>query len=153
MRMSGAVRLAAVTDAQVIADLLTQLGYTQDGDGLEPRIRRWIEDPSSAAMVWDDSGTVAGVIAVHVCPFFERDGSWGRIAALVVSERSRARGVGAALVTAAEQFAIESECHRMEVTSSRQRPDAHAFYRKRGYVDVCDASGRFLRDLESLPGS
>ena len=150
--MSGAVRLAAVTDAPVIADLLTQLGYTQDGDGLEPRLRGWIEDPSSAAMVWDDSGPVAGVIAVHVCPFFERDGSWGRIAALVVSERTRARGVGAALVAAAEQFAIENECRRMEVTSSRQRADAHAFYRKRGYVDVCEVSGRFLRDLEPPSG-
>jgi hypothetical protein len=35
----------------------------------------------------------------------------------------------------------------MEVTSSRRRHDAHAFYKRLGYADQCDVSGRFLKPL------
>jgi hypothetical protein len=35
----------------------------------------------------------------------------------------------------------------MEVTSSNSRPEAHAFYRQRGYVDQTGRSSRFRRDF------
>ncbi|MGW0940895.1 GNAT family N-acetyltransferase [Streptomyces sp. NPDC002666] len=86
-------------------------------------------------------------MAVHVCPFFERDGSWGRIVALVVSGRARGRGVGSRLVAAAESFAVTRGCVRVEVTIGERRQDAHEFYRRCGYLDQAGKSSRFLRDL------
>jgi GNAT superfamily N-acetyltransferase len=51
---------------------------------------------------------------VHICPFFERDGSWARIVALVVSDRARGQGIGSRLVATAESFATTNGCLRME---------------------------------------
>ena len=73
--------------------------------------------PSSAAYVAEEGDDVLGVIAVHVCLFFEPDGFWDRIVALVVSDRARGRGIGSQLVAAAESFAATRRCVRMEVTS------------------------------------
>jgi GNAT superfamily N-acetyltransferase len=142
------IRTAHPADAPVIAELLDQLGYPQDDEArTADRIQAWAEDPSSAAYVAVADGPPIGVIAVHVSPFFEQDGSWGRIVALVVADRARGHGVGARLVAAAEAFATSRGCLRMEVTSGAQRPDAHGFYRRRGYVDQAGRSSRFVLDL------
>jgi GNAT superfamily N-acetyltransferase len=143
------VRPAATTDATAVAELLHQLGYPQnDCAATASRLRTWDDDPSSAAYVADADGNVLGLVAVHVCPFFERDGSWGRLVALVVSEQGRGQGIGGHLVAAAQAFAVSHRCVRMEVTSADRRHDAHAFYRSRGYVDQTGKSSRFLRDLD-----
>ncbi|WP_199818938.1 GNAT family N-acetyltransferase [Streptomyces sp. NRRL B-1347] len=146
--MSMRIRPAHRDDASAVNVLLDQLGHPQDGRAATAnRIQSWAEDPSGAAYVAEAGDDLLGVIAVHVCPFFERDGSWGRIVALVVSGRARGRGVGSRLVAAAESFAATLGCVRMEVTSGDHRQDAHEFYRRRGYIDQAGMSSRFLRDL------
>jgi len=143
------IRPAHATDATAVNELLHQLGYAQDGIATTAsRLQSWADDPSSAAYVADADGELLGLIAVHTCPFFERAGSWGRIVALVSSDRARRQGVGGRLVTAAESFATSRGCVRMEVTSSDRRHDAHEFYRRRGYLDQTGTSSRFLRELE-----
>lgn len=143
------IRLVHADDAEAVEELLGQLGYPQDDTAATAdRIRRWGDDSASAAYVAEDEGALLGLVAVHVCPFFERAGSWARIVALVVSDRARRRGVGGRLVAAAELFAAGQGCLRMEVTSADRRDDAHAFYRGRGYLDQAGTSTRFLRDLD-----
>jgi GNAT superfamily N-acetyltransferase len=142
------IRPAHTTDAAAVDELLHQLGYPQAGTATTAsRIQTWTDDPSSAAYVAEADGDVLGLIAVHVCPFFERAGSWGRIVALVVADRVRGQGVGGRLVTAAESFATSRGCVRMEVTSADRRHDAHEFYRRCGYLNQTGRSSRFLRDL------
>jgi GNAT superfamily N-acetyltransferase len=142
------VRPADENDTKAVEELLAQLGYSQPGHGaIADRIRAFDQDPSCAVFVAEADSEVVGVIAVHVCPFFEHAGSWARIVALVVSDRSRSHGIGTELVAAAESFAAGRGCLRMEVTSSDHRTAAHAFYRRRGYVDQEGTSSRFLRDL------
>jgi GNAT superfamily N-acetyltransferase len=142
-------RPAHTTDAAAANELLHQLGYPQDDTAATAaRIQTWDEDPSSAAYVAEADGRLLGLVAVHICPFFERPGSWGRIVALVVSERARGQGVGGQLVTAAESFAAGRGCVRMEVTSADRRANAHEFYRRRGYIVQTGRSSRFLRDLK-----
>lgn len=142
------IRPAHTADAAAVNELLRQLGYPQDGaTTTATRIRAWGDDPSSAAYVADADGDLLGLIAVHISPFFERTGSWGRIVALIVAERARGQGVGCQLVIAAESFATSRGCVRMEVTSGDPRRDAHEFYRCHGYVDQAGSSSRFLRDL------
>jgi hypothetical protein len=36
----------------------------------------------------------------------------------------------------------------MEVTSSRARADAHAFYLHMGYTDICHQAGRFFKTID-----
>lgn len=142
------IRRVRSDDAEAIDSLLDQLGYPQEGPAATAaRIQRFLDDPASAAFVADVQGELHGVIAVHVSPFFERDGVWGRIVALVVSDHVRGQGVGSRLVAVAEEFAASQGCLRMEVTSSDRRVEAHKFYVGRGYVDQAGKSSRFLRDL------
>ena len=143
------IRPAYGADAAAVNELLCQLGYPQgDVATTATRIQVWGDDPSGAAYVADADGDVLGLVAVHVCPFFERAGSWGRIVALVVADRARRQGVGGQLVAVAESFATSRGCVRMEVTSADRRHDAHEFYRRRGYVDQTGRSSRFLRDFD-----
>lgn len=146
------LRPAQPDDASTVDELLHQLGYPQDDpDATAVRLKAWADHPDGAAFVAEVDGTVLGVIAVHCCPFLERDGSWGRIVALVVSLEARGLGVGRRLVAEAEAFAAGRGCVRMEVTSADRRDDAHAFYRRLGYVDQAGRSSRFLRDLPGEP--
>ncbi|MEU5873980.1 GNAT family N-acetyltransferase [Glycomyces sp. NPDC047369] len=140
------IRKARKGDAEPLAVLLGQLGYPRDEAAVTARIAQWDEDASGAVLVADDGG-VLGVVAVHVAPFFEREGAWGRIVALVVAEEARGRGAGARLVAAAEAFAAARGCVRMEVTSNDRRAGAHRFYEGRGYEDQAGRSSRFLREL------
>ncbi|QFU92468.1 aminoalkylphosphonic acid N-acetyltransferase [Amycolatopsis sp. YIM 10] len=142
------IRPAHPTDAAVVNELLHQLGYPQDDTtATANRIRNWGDNPDGAAYVADVDGELLGLIAVLACPFFERAGYWGRIVALVVSDRVRGQGIGGQLVAVAESFAASRGCVRIEVTSADRREDAHEFYRRRGYLSQTGNSSRFLRDL------
>lgn len=143
------IRPAHPGDSAAVTGLLHQLGYRQDGAAATAaRIRVWNDDPAGAVYVADTDGDVVGLVAVHICPFFERRGSWARMVALVVAGRARGVGVGAMLAASAESFAASHGCVRMEVTSADYRDDAHGFYRARGYIDQAGTSSRFLRDLQ-----
>src|SRR4051794_22037519 len=72
------IRLAHTTDAAAVNELLHQLGYAQDGTATTAtRIQTWGDDPSSAAYVAEADGDLLDLVAVHICPFFERTGSSG----------------------------------------------------------------------------
>src|SRR5262245_18583904 len=130
------IRLARPADAAAVNELLHQLGYPQDDTAATAsRIQAWRHDPASAAYVADPDGDLAGLVAVHVCPFFERTGAWARIVALVVAKQARRQGVGGQLMVAAESFATRFGCTRIEVTSADHRDDAHEFYQRLGYLN------------------
>jgi GNAT superfamily N-acetyltransferase len=142
------LRPATRADAVAVNELLGQLGYPQDGaDATADRIQVWADDPALAAYVAESDGVVLGVIAVHVAPFFQSDGSWARIVALVVSNQARRQGIATRLMAAAESFAADQGCVRIDLNSANNRHDAHAFYRDLGYADQTDTSTRFLRSL------
>jgi GNAT superfamily N-acetyltransferase len=144
-----AIRPLRPADAPIVAELLRRLGYPQDDPAATAaRIRAWDADPASAAYAADAGAGALGLVAVHVCPYFERPGAWGRIVALVVADHARGQGIGGRLVAAAEAFAAGRGAVRMEVTSNDRRLDAHEFYRRRGYVDQAGRSSRFLRELD-----
>ncbi len=74
------IRLVRDADAEAVNELLDQLGYAQNdrpgGDG-GPDPGPGADDPACAAYVADADGDVLGVVAVQVCPFFERGGLLG----------------------------------------------------------------------------
>lgn len=140
------IRPARGTDD--INPLLEELGYPQDDPATTAaRVQAWADDPAGAAYVAEADGRLLGVIAVHVAPFFEREGTWARIVALVVSDEARRQGVGTHLLRAAETFVTTRGCLRLEVTSSNHRHPAHTFYQSHGYANQSSISSRFVRIL------
>ncbi|TDO69198.1 N-acetylglutamate synthase-like GNAT family acetyltransferase [Kribbella sp. VKM Ac-2571] len=139
------IRLARLSDAVAVNELLAELGYPQsDPAATAARIQTWTDDPAGAVYVADTDHGVLGVIAVHTCPFFEREGTWARIVALVVSAQARRQGIGSRLIAAAESFATHHGCLRIEVTSSPHRTQAHTFYQSHNYTVT---PTRFLQNL------
>jgi GNAT superfamily N-acetyltransferase len=81
----------------------------------------------------EPSAGIVGVVSVHLLPLFHTQGKLARLTSLAVREGYRRQGVGRALVAAAEAFAWDRDCERIEVTSGDHRPDAHSFYNQLGY--------------------
>jgi GNAT superfamily N-acetyltransferase len=54
---------------------------------------------------------------------------------------------GRLLVATAEDIARRWGCLALEVTSARSRPQAHPFYRRLGFSDICDRSARYWKAL------
>ena len=74
-----------------------------------------------------------GWIHVSVIETMESE-SFAEIRGLVVSESYRGSGIGRQLVAAAEQWAHKKHCSRIRVRTNIVRIDAHAFYKKLGFV-------------------
>ncbi len=142
-----AVRAAKLGDAAPIAELLTELGYPADTATVAGRLAYWLPDQASQILVAEHDGVVVGCVSLHAIPYLERTGRWLRIESLVVDPSQRRAGTGRALLAAAEQLARALGCLQIEVTSQRSRAGAHAFYRRLGFADACERSGRFIKEL------
>jgi GNAT superfamily N-acetyltransferase len=150
------VRRASIDDGAALADLLGQLGYPTTEEEARARLAAWAGDERRLVLVAERSAVAVGFVAVAAVPYFERAGSWARICALAVDRDHRRRGVGRRLVAVAEEAAAGWGCVAVEITSSRRRDEAHAFYRDLGYEDRCGRSAMYRRELEVAstgPGS
>jgi GNAT superfamily N-acetyltransferase len=144
--MAYEIRQARVEDAEAIAALNVVLGYGLPTTEVPARLEAYGGDASRVFVAVHASGAVAGFLSFHATPLFHETGALGRITALAIEPGHQRRGVGRALVQAAEDFARECGCLRMEVTSGdRREADAHLFYAALGYASDCR---RFLKRLE-----
>jgi len=130
--MPTSIRLAATADAARIADMLTQEGYPTRTGAAATRLERFATD-DSVVYVAEAQGETIGFIALHAMPRFEHDDMAVRIVALAVDATARARGVGHALMGAAEAFARARGAAFIEVTSGHHRAEARKLYEAVGF--------------------
>lgn len=128
------IRSAVAADAAAIAGLMGQLGYEASEALVVRKLAILAAHAGDSVLLAEVDGCVAGVISLHVLELFHAEGRIGRITALVVDAGQRGRGVGEALVAAADRFFTGQGCVRAEVTSGDHRPAAHAFYAAQGYA-------------------
>lgn len=130
------VRDARLEDASTLAGLFEQLGYAGALPGLEARLGQQLANPAARVLVATIDGSVAGALVLHVFAPLHVAQPWAVISSLVVDDRSRSHGAGAALVGAAEELARERDCAHLELSCSERRTRAHAFYEAQGFVEV-----------------
>lgn len=103
--------------------------------------RRWLEESLDAAksgdgivLVASDSGGIAGVISVRSSTHFtgERDGYIGELA---VADRASRRGIGRALVVAAETWARDNGLRNLTLHTGTFNTGARAFYAGLGFAE------------------
>jgi GNAT superfamily N-acetyltransferase len=92
-------------------------------------------DPNQRLVVADDDGTVVGVLQLTFIPGLTRLGSWRAQVEGVRIDRSR-RGLrlGEQLLTWAIDEARRRGCQLIQLTTDKQRPDAHRFYERLGFA-------------------
>jgi GNAT superfamily N-acetyltransferase len=129
--MGLTIRDARPEDAAAIAALLGQLGYPAEGQAVESRLQR-LRIVGDRVVVADLNGAVAGLAHLQVSPAIEYDRPVAKLAALVVEESHRGKGIGRALLAAIEDEARLRGCGLLYVTTAERREDARAFYERLG---------------------
>ena len=137
------IRDAASSDAAAIADLAAEIGFAMPVERVAERFRL-LDDAGETPLVAEQVGSVLACLTWHVTPVLHRLTPVGRITMLVVTSRFRSRGIGRALVEAAEARLLERGCSLVEVTSNLRLIDAHRFYERLGYEQT---SLRFAKQV------
>src|SRR5664280_473534 len=79
-------------------------------------------------LIAEEDGEVIGVCQVIIFQHFQHAGGWCcELESVHVRDDCRSRGIGAAMLAAAEAVAVTKGCYRMQLTSRNVRGDAHRF--------------------------
>jgi ribosomal protein S18 acetylase RimI-like enzyme len=139
------IRPAEATDAEVLAELMGELGYETRASEMEMRLETILKDPNYQTFVSVSGGKVCGMIGCSVQHSYEHNNVGARILALIVSKSMRGQGVGKELVRAAENDLMAKNISRVALNTRFARKEAHEFYEKLGY----EKNGfRFVKTLQ-----
>jgi len=130
------IRLAQWEDTETICYLLEQMGYSQPLTLVQEQFQRLSTDHNAITLVAADDLNVYGFLSLYFIPQIALKGDFAKICYLCVDENMRSKGVGHLLIQEAERLAKRCGCDRMELHSGIQRPLAHQFYLKEGYVEA-----------------
>lgn len=139
------IRAATAGDARAISRLIDQLGYSASEREVAERLATMQRD-ERLVLVAELDGQLVGCLSTSIMRVLHRPAPVGRISMMVVDETVRGRGIGAALVRAAERALAAAGCGLVEVTSNLARTEAHRFYERLGYERT---SVRLARDPQS----
>jgi len=131
------IRATQPADSAQIAELSGQLGYPASAVAIASRLARLLAHPDHHCVfvAVDGEPTLLGWIHAGFSDLLEYD-QRGEIFGLVVHESARGRGVGGALVAAAEQWVLEHGCAEIGVHSNVVRKESHPFYERVGYERI-----------------
>lgn len=135
--MDISVRPAHASDVPALAELSGQLGYPVAVEEMAERLRR-VRDAAVGEVfvaVAERDSPILGW--THVVPRLHlEEAPFAELAGLVVADFARSRGVGAALLAAAEAWARAAGFAVMRVRSNVVRERAHRFYERAGFQRV-----------------
>lgn len=146
--ISCRVRPALPSDENVLAALAEQLGYPCTGAEVRKRLND-MNDPTQygAFVAVRPHGEVVGWISVYILRALELD-PFAEISGLVVDGRLRSRGIGKALLKAAEDWASGIGLAVISVNSNITRERAHRFYVSNGY-ELVKTQNIFRKSISS----
>jgi GNAT superfamily N-acetyltransferase len=130
------MRLRPMTerDTGAVAELSGQLGYPSTPAQMKRRFEALSRDPESAIFVAEsEDGGLIGWVHVVGRHCLELD-PYAELGGLVVDAAARRKGVGKALLSAAEQWAAGHGYTTMRVRSNMKRGEARPFYEGMGYA-------------------
>lgn len=129
------IREAGPSDAAGIAALSGQLGYPAAEDEIRGRLESILTGNDGLVLVAEIDGAAAGWMHVSGARTVEQV-ACAEVRGLVVDEAMRGRGVGRALMAAAERWARDEGYALVRVRSNVIRDGAHRFYRRLGYDET-----------------
>jgi GNAT superfamily N-acetyltransferase len=140
------IRLARADDAERIAVLCQQLGYSVSSEEARRRLEYIHQEDRHIVYVAElPHGHVGGWVHVHARSLLVVD-LHAEIGGLVVDEGCRGRGIGKLLMQHAEEWARGQGCRTVYLRSNAIRKGAHVFYERVGY-SVVKTSLTFCKTL------
>jgi len=135
------------SDLPSIVSLVEQLGYPTSLEDLKTRFQNIKKYSQAELFVAKDLDVVCGYIQVNTEPLTLLDVPRAQVSALIVNEKVRRHGIGAALLAQAETWAKENGLAVVRVRSNTKRDNAHPFYEKEGY-SLKKTSHLFVKNLD-----
>jgi GNAT superfamily N-acetyltransferase len=126
------IRLFQLSDQRAASNLLRQLGYDIDPAELASRINRVLANPTHFAAVAEEGSKIHGLVHAYERPALEKAYEVV-LQSLVVDQGARKRGIGKALMTAAEAWAKSRGIRQIALHTRIDRDDARSFYEHIGY--------------------
>lgn len=127
------IRLAVSADQPEIYSLICALEETS----FPQEMFAWgfytmLSSASHLLLVAEKEGQIVGLLHLRMEFQLHHCGTVAEIMELIVSHEVRSKGIGAALLKAAREQAIQHHCIQFEVTSNQKRKQAHRFYQREG---------------------
>ncbi len=92
-------------------------------------------DPNQQQVVATLDNAVVGTLQLTFIPGLARTGAWrGQIEGVRVDAKHRSDGVGRQMFHWAIEQCRHKGCHLVQLTTDRERPDAHRFYESLGFT-------------------
>lgn len=137
--------MARAEDWPAVAGLLVELGRGVAAGTADDPVHRMqfaghLRNIATVTLVAEADGEVVGVIDMEYHQRLGDHRPQARVNDLVVADRARGRGAGAALLHRAEELARKRGCFRMTLVTAAWRERAIAFYEREGFQDY----GRWL---------
>lgn len=130
--------------------LILQLAHDGDARGpqtppldpgtfTDPRYRAAFDaiaaSPHQRLVVGERAGVVVATLQISLIPGLSRFGMWrAMLENVFVDPAQRGTGVGTALMHWAMDYCRQSGCGMIQLTSNKQRKDAHRFYSRLGFA-------------------
>jgi len=122
-------------DIPEMANLMIELGYATTVIEMTERLKQILQDTNYRTLVAINKNEVIGMIGLIKNFFWERNGCYVKVQALVVKQSFRKKGVGKLLIESAEDWAKEIGATLIALNCGikEERNDAHKFYPKVGF--------------------
>ncbi|WP_414472880.1 N-acetyltransferase family protein [Microvirga sp. M2] len=143
MPKSPAFRRAQASDLPAIIALLADdiLGQQRE-DASSPPNRKYVEafqaidsDPTQLQVVATQGDGVIGTLQLSFIPALARQGAWrGQIEGVRTAAAHSGSGLGQQMFEWAIAQCRARGCNLVQLTTDRERPDAHRFYEKLGFA-------------------
>ena len=143
------IRKFHLKDIPYLTELTNELGYNTTFEQMALRMKKIIQLDNYWTFVAVKEEKVVGYIGINKNYFWEQDGYYLRIQALVVNNQFRQIGVGQKLIEAAEELARQSNANSILLNCGNrdERQAAHKFYTKVGFEPK---SIGYIKRLETL---
>lgn len=135
------IREATTDDVGAIVALLSddELGRRRENPAtMEPYTKAFDSirhDPNQLLVVLDDGGQLVGTLQLSLIPYLTFQGGWrAQVEAVRIASSRRGEGLGRVLLEWAIETARQRRCHLVQLTTNRERPEAHRFYESLGFV-------------------
>lgn len=127
------IQPAELPDVSDISELCDHFGFPATEAALRNRINLIKTYPSQILLVAkDETGKVVGWVHAYEAPSLLSDATV-EIGGLVVNQDMRQHGIGKALMTAVEEWALKRGFTEVLLATRIDREDARAFYQAIGY--------------------
>lgn len=145
--MNLSIRDVCPDDIARLAELTTELGYPTSAVEMEQRINCLSAHSDYRTLIALRGSIIAGYAGIVCIRYWEKNGCYVKIQALVVSSTERRTGVGVFLLNEAEKWAKEKKADMLALTcgNKKEREAAHMFYPESGFVHNASGYVKMLR--------